>query len=142
MGKKNYTINENLTGDRGKKFLMVLNPAQAKKIRDLVSRQGSAMKNIVSLREEISRQLRKYLITDNVDSGAILHLSEQYGRFDGELIYLYATTFAEVAKTLTSSQIAKLEELRGLQGYTCKGMYLYSDRISMPRIGDTDGFFE
>ncbi len=142
MGKKNYTINENLTGDRGKEFLMALNSAQAKKIRDLVSKQGNAMKNIVSIREDIARKLRMYLVTNAVDNGAILRLAEQYGRFDGELIYLYATTFAEVAKTLTSPQRAKLEELRGLKGYTCKGMYLYSDRISMPRIGDTDGFFE
>ncbi|MGL1860929.1 MAG: hypothetical protein OCC46_00230 [Pseudodesulfovibrio sp.] len=142
MGKKNYTINENLTGERGKDFLMALDSVQAKKVRDLVDRQSPVMSKIVSVREEISRMLRMYLVTDTVDDAVILRLSEQYGRYDGVLIYLYATTFADVAKTLTKGQQAELEALRGLKGYTCTGMYIYSDRIGMPRIENTDGFFE
>lgn len=141
MGQDDYTINENLTGDRGQDFLNVLTDSQAQTIRGIVDMQSDAMAGIVSTREEISRLLRMYMTTDLVDDETILELSEEYGNYDGELIYIYATTFAEVAETLSSEQMTLLEELRGLEDYSCQGMYLYSDPIVSPAIEDTDKFF-
>ncbi|MRR52408.1 MAG: YbhB/YbcL family Raf kinase inhibitor-like protein, partial [Rhodocyclaceae bacterium] len=56
--------------------------------------------------------------------------------------YLYATAFAQVAKTLTAEQKATLLKLRNLDAkYACTGAYLYSRAIPMPEVPNTDFLF-
>ena len=69
------------------------------------------------------------------------NLSARYGELDGEISYYYATHFADVGKTLTSEQKAKMIALRNLAGYTCEGAYLYSQPISMPQNIPSDFLF-
>jgi hypothetical protein len=69
---------------------------------------------------------------------------ERYGELDGEIIYLYATAFAQVNQTLTAEQQTALVTLRtdllGDLSYPA-GAFLYSERISMPVIPNTDFLF-
>ena len=55
--------------------------------------------------------------------------------------YFYATSFAEVNKTLSQQQRATLVKLRNLDDYPCKGAYVYSTPIPIPDIPDTDFLF-
>ena len=66
---------------------------------------------------------------------------EADGELDGELSYIYATAFANVARTLTAEQKAKLAALRNANPSDPKGPFLYSSPISMPQIEITDFLF-
>ena len=55
--------------------------------------------------------------------------------------YLYATAFAEVAKTLTAEQKHELARLRTSHPADAKGPFLYSSPIKMPQIENTDFLF-
>jgi hypothetical protein len=71
-------------------------------------------------------------IKDDVSGGIAL---------DGEISYWYATSFADVGKSLTSDQKAKAVALRNLAGYTCEGGYLYSQPVAYPQDVPTDFLF-
>ncbi len=150
------TINENLTGEYGNRFLDLLNTEQRDAIEGLVDAQRSVMEELVETREAIATQLRRLWGELNVDQAAIesevAALSARYGELDGQLITLYATTFDEVYEGLTADQIATLWSLRqsaehlGLVDDPCSQnpddlAYLYSESIDVPEIGDTDRFF-
>jgi hypothetical protein len=69
-------------------------------------------------------------------------LARHYGELDGEISYLYAKAFAEVARTLTVDQKHLLLQLRNLdERYACRGASLFSRQIEMPKVKNTDYFF-
>lgn len=142
MGNPNYTINEQLTASAGQDFLNVLSQDQYQQITGLVEAQKSALLALVDTREDISTGLRNFLKGQTPDKATILLQSENYGRYDGEIIYLYATRFAQVYQSMTPSQKSQLKALADGLGYVpAAGAFLYSRPIPMPEIGDTDRFF-
>ena len=86
--------------------------------------------------------MRLYLTGSSIDQDAVLTLAARYGELDGEISYYYATHFAEVAETLTSKQVEQSMQLRGLEEFSCDGAYLYSEKIAILEIINTDFLFE
>jgi hypothetical protein len=74
----------------------------------------------------------------------LFDLMNRYGELDGDIIYRYATAFAQVSQTLTADQRTQLMRLRtdllGDLAYP-NGAYLYSEPITMPVIPNTDFLF-
>ncbi|MCP4156242.1 MAG: hypothetical protein GY757_51490 [bacterium] len=142
MGNPGYTIDENLTAEKGESFLAALTDSQAQLVTGLVETQKEQLYDIVERREDIAEELRKYMTAETPDSATILGLAESYGRLDGAIIYFYVTKFTEVEHMLDPAQKNSLMELRDLEDYPCNGAYLYSEAIAMPEIIDTDFFFQ
>ena len=170
VGHEGYSISEQLTATTGTALIDsskgYVTPAQATLIASLVDTQrnnlyASATANIVQTRTAIATLLRSLLSnpssTDSIKS-QVLQLSGVYGDLDGENNYNYATIFAQVYKTFTAAQKAKLMVLRQsiLSGSYADGTaydfttattpYLYSDVITnlsllTPYIGNTDYLF-
>ncbi len=82
-----------------------------------------------------------YILTDG-QVAEFITLAERYGELDGEIVYYYATHFAEVGRSLTDAQREGLWSIRDLEDYPCNGAYLYSENIDMPEIGDTGFLFD
>jgi Spy/CpxP family protein refolding chaperone len=145
MGNPNYSISTTLTGDMGNAFLNALTPAQQTLVTDLVDEQRDSLLKIVDRRRDVATALREFIAGQTPDEGAVLDLMQKYGEHDGDIIYLYATAFAEVGATLTADQRATLEALRTqiLQGEPSvpAGAFLYSTAIDMPSIPNTDFLF-
>jgi hypothetical protein len=143
MGNPNYTINEQLTATAGQDFLNILNQEQKSIITGIVADQKSSLLGLVDTRRSVSNELRKFLSGTEADSQLVYSLSEDYGRQDGEIIYLYATHFAEVFNSISPAQKDQLESLADNLGYLDpSGGFLYSDPIAMPEIDNTDHFFK
>jgi hypothetical protein len=143
MGNPNYTINEQLTASAGQDFLGVLNGSQADLITSLVNIQKDNLYAIVDSRTDISTQLRGFMNNESVDVNTVLSLSETYGELDGEIVYNYATNFAQVGQSLSSEQHNELEAIVNALGYvSCPGAFLYSEPINMPGIINTDFLFK
>ena len=141
MGKQDYSISTALTGDSGSTFLAALTLVQQQIIVNLVGRQRQDLSEIVKTRRAIATELRRFLKAESADKYKVLALSKRYGELDGEVSYFYATAFAEVGKTLTTQQRAKLAGLRTTNPADTKGPFLYSDPINMPQIANTDFLF-
>jgi hypothetical protein len=145
MGNPGYSIPTNLTGDMGAAFLAVLTPAQRSLITSLVDAQEMDLLRIVDRRQDVATELRKFIAGQTPDQAAVLDMMDRYGEHDGEIVYLYATAFAEVGQTLSSDQIAQLDALRDeiLQGEpsTPAGAFLYSTPIDMPSVANSDFLF-
>jgi hypothetical protein len=142
MGNPNYTINEQLTATAGQNFLSILTTAQADAVKGLVDLQKSALLELVEKREAISTELRKFLTSGKADSTTVINLSARYGELDGEIAFLYATTFTSVYNTLSDDQKAQLTDLANELGYIDpEGAFLYSQPVSMPEIANTDFMF-
>ena len=141
MGNRNYSINTQLTGDSGERFLATLTPPQRQSVAMLVNLQRKDLYEIVQTRRAISIELRRFLKGTQANKKLVLRLSRRYGELDGEMSYFYATSFAEVNKTLSQQQRATLMKLRNLDDYPCTGAYLYSAPIALPDIPDTDFLF-
>jgi len=141
MGKKDYSISTSLTGDSGEAFLAALADAQRKLVTDVVELQRKDLAEIVTVRQAIATELRRFLNGETADKDKVLSLSKRYGELDGELSYFYATAFANVARTLTAEQKAKLAALRTTNPSDPKGPFLYSSPISMPQIENTGFLF-
>jgi hypothetical protein len=143
MGNSNYTINEQLTASAGQDFLKILSAEQSGLITGLVHLQEESLQALVGSREDISVELRKYLAGEDADSSLVYSLSEDYGRYDGEIIYLYATHFSQVYQSLSQDQKDELVSLADGLGYIDPtGAFLYSSPIPMPQIENTDYFFK
>ena len=137
-----FTIPSNLTADMGTQFLGTLTSAQAALITNLVEVQRDSLYEIVDTRHAISTELRKFIQTDAVDEETVLSLAEKYGGLDGTIVYHYAVAFTEVSETLTPEQTAAQTELReSWNTIPCSGAYLYSEKIDMPEIVNTDFLF-
>jgi hypothetical protein len=143
MGNPNYTINEQLTATAGQEFLKILNTEQSELITGLVGLQKESLLSLVTSRQNISTELRKFLSGSTADSSLIYSLSDEYGRHDGMIIYLYASHFAQVYKSMSEEQKVTLKSLADDLGYIDPDVaFLYSEPISMPEIEDTDHFFK
>jgi Spy/CpxP family protein refolding chaperone len=143
MGNPNYTINETITGNSGSLFMDTLTAAQAKIITDLVDLQKPYLEEIVSIRENVSAQLRLFMSGGTPDEASVFSLMERYGELDGIIVYHFATAFAQINETLTAEQRAELAALRADLGVSVPpGAFLYSQAIDMPTIEDTDFLFE
>jgi gluconolactonase len=137
-----FTIPSNLTADMGSNFLSSLTTDQAGSVIDLVNIQRNDLNEIVATRRSISTQLRRFITESSVDSTTVLNLARRYGELDGEIVYNYATHFVQVSKTLSSNQEAQLMALRETWNtIPCSGAYLYSAKINMPEIMNTDFLF-
>jgi len=141
MGKRDYSISTSRTGDGGEGFLSTLTALQRERITSLPALQRKDLAEIVGTRRSIALELRKFMKGDAADKALILKLSRRYGELDGEMSYYYATRFAEVNKTLTAEQKAKLMKLRDLDDFPCTGAYVYSEHIALPEIPGTDFLF-
>ena len=141
MGKQNYSISTSLTGDSGEAFLNALTDAQRKSIEDVIGLQRTDLAEIVTARRAIVTEMRRFQKGEVADHAKVLSLSKRYGELDGEMSYLYATAFANVARTLTPAQNVKLAALRTTNPADPKGPFLYSTPIAMPKIMNTDFLF-
>jgi hypothetical protein len=143
IGNAGYTIDESITGDKGQEFINALSGTQKPIITNIVSTQKTAITTIVEKRRAIATELRKAL-TGSFSESAVLALAREYGSLDGEISYYYATAFAKVGKTLTTEQKANLLKIRDLDNYTCPNIsaYLYSEKIAMPSVVNTDFLFK
>jgi tetratricopeptide (TPR) repeat protein len=141
MGNPNYSISTSLDADSGDGFLAALTPAQREQITGLVELQRPALTEIVKTRRAVSTELRRFIKEEKIDKDAVIQLSKRYGELDGELSYDYAVHFVAVSKTLSAEQKKTLMKLRNLDGYECKGAYIYSRPIPMPTIPNTDFLF-
>jgi hypothetical protein len=143
MGNPNYSIDETLTANAGQNFLAVLSTFQADSVKGIVDLQRNDLMEIVTTREAIATELRKFLASQTADSLTVISLSARYGELDGELSYYYATTFTQVYNTLSDGQKAQLTGLAANLGYIAPtGGFLYSQPIPMPDIMNTDFMFK
>ncbi len=141
MGNPNYSIDPNITADKGKAFLEALKPAQAELVSGIVALQKPTLYAIVDKREEISNALRGFRTNDNIDSLEVIRLSEEYGELDGLLAYWYASRFAGTGWTLTQEQKDSLMALRDLEDYPAEKPFLFSEKIDWPKVMNTDFLF-
>ncbi len=143
MGNPGYTIDETMTGNKGEAFIAALDNTQRPIITSLVDTCRSSLLGLVDARRAISSELRSALVGGTINETKVLELEKQYGRFDGEITYNYATAFTAVGKTLTSTQKQTLIEIRDLSNYpTPSGkIYLYSSLINTPTIPNSDFLF-
>ncbi len=170
IGHEGYSINEQLTATTGAALVDAskgyVTQDQAAVMSSLVDKQrdnlyASPSSNIVKVRTEIATLLRSLLTTSassDVVKAQVLSLSGTYGDLDGENNYHYATVFAQVYKTLTSDQKARLAALRkSIMSGTysdgtpfdysvCSTYFLYSSIIGdtgllAPYLNNTDYLF-
>jgi hypothetical protein len=143
MGNPNYTIDEQLTANAGQNFLNILTAEQKNLITGLVTAQKTSLLALVDTREDVSNELRKFLKGATASSATVQSLSEQYGRYDGEIIYAYATAFSQVYQSLSDSQKSQLVSLSDDLGYVDPaGAFLYSAPIPVPTVENTDNLFK
>ncbi len=145
MGNPNYSIGTNLTADSGNALLAALAPAQQTLITNLVTVQKPYLYELVNTRSNIAVRLRQLLVASAIDTNAVLDLCYHYGELDGQIVYSYATHFAQVGQSLGANQQAALQALRlqllGQELLYPSGAYLYSAPIAMPAITNTDFLF-
>lgn len=144
MGNAGYTIDESITGDKGEAFINALNATQKPLITNIVNTQRIAINGVVEKRRAISTELRKVLVGGTINENSVMTLAREYGQLDGEISYYYATAFAQVGNTLTADQKATLMKIRDLDKYQCDSnkAYLYSEKIDMPTVTNTDFLFK
>ncbi|MEQ8168036.1 MAG: Spy/CpxP family protein refolding chaperone [Candidatus Eremiobacterota bacterium] len=140
MDNPGYFISTSLTGDSGKEFLNILNTEQRSLISSIIEEQRPALKEIAQIRKAVATELRKAIKGEKIDKEKVYSLIERYGELDGQMSALYAVRFAEVNKTLTSTQRAALVKLRNLD-VVPKGAYRFSTEVDMPSIPNTDFLF-
>ena len=142
MGKRNVNLNENLTADLGREFVAALNPTQARLITGLVDVQRPDLLGIVECRRAIATHLRGCIAGKPLDTAAVNKLMERYGEHDGAIVHHFASTFVQVARSLTPEQRAVIQGLRTrLNLPEPGGAFLYSSPIPMPPIPSTDFLF-
>lgn len=141
MGNPNYTIDANITANKGRDFLDQLNNTQRKLVEDIIINQKPTLLKIIATREAISNELRKFWLNESIDSLEVIRLSEEYGKLDGLLAYWYATAFARIGWTLTNTQKDSLISIRDLDDYPASKPFLFSEKIEWPSIINTDFLF-
>jgi hypothetical protein len=143
IGNAGYTIDESITGDQGQAFLNALDNTQKTTVTSVITTQKTALTGIVEKRRAISTELRKVLTGGAINESTVMTLAKEYGALDGEISYYYATAFSQVGKTLTTAQKTALEKIKGLSNYQCPvaNAYIYSEKVSMPTVANTDFLF-
>jgi hypothetical protein len=119
VGHEGYSIDEQMTATAGAALIDAtkgyVTASQASTMYSLVATQKDNLNSIVSVRTQIATLLRTLLnASTSADAvkAQVLALSTTYGELDGVNNYYYATTFAQVYKSLGTDQIAKLAALR------------------------------
>ena len=119
VGHEGYSIDEQMTATAGAALIDTsrgyVNQEQATTMYSLVATQKGNLGSIVSTRTQIATLLRTLLgssASADLVRTQVLALSGTYGELDGANNYYYATTFAQVYKTLSAEQKAKLATLR------------------------------
>ena len=145
MGNPDYTISSSLTGDMGEALFDILTPEQAQLVSGLVDIQRPYLEEIVSSREDVSIELRRFMSGESADQAAVLTLMEKYGQADGSIVYNFAVNFSQVNQMLSDAQKEQLMALRQQMlsddFLYPAGAYLYSQPIDMPDIPNTDFLF-
>jgi len=136
MGQKDFDISTSLTGDAGEAFLAALTPAQRARMEALPDQQRELLRGIVTLRRAIAGKLRTFLRGAGPTDRELRALGRRYGELDGELAYLYASTFTAIGRSADAPQLARLRSLRGQPSREAGTAFLYSDRIPMPQWPD------
>jgi len=139
-GSPNESIDTTLTGNSGEMFLEILSVEQRLLIEDLIDNQRDELLELVQVRREIASELRVAQNGNVIDEEKVMALSREYGALDGRISHSYATAFAKISDTLTDNQINKLVELRNTD--TVEGAFLYSEKIDIPNIINTDFLFK
>jgi hypothetical protein len=145
VGNPGYSIPVTLTADMGQKFLGMLTPDQSTLVTGLVAAQKPALYAIVDRRTDVANQLRRFTTGETPDRAQVLSLVQAYGELDGEIIYRYATAFAQIGHSSTDAQRAAMSALRSqILGNLAfpSGAYRYSEPIAMPTIPNTDFLFK
>jgi hypothetical protein len=140
------SIDPNLTANAGITFVLTLTPTQKALVTGLVDIQRSDLNEIVARRRDMATAFRRYIAGQPVSVTEVLSQANRYGELDGEIVYNIATNFATLSQTLTSAQRAEYASLRQqiLNGFPLTPepyAYLYSDRVAMPEIANTDFLF-
>jgi len=131
-----------LTGDMGANFVQLLTQQQAELLYALVRANKPLLTQMVEVRRAVAVELRKPIAGQPLDNDAVLKLCDRYGQLDGEFVYGMATAYAQIAKSLTTQQVAQVAALRKQAGdFSPRGAYLYSTPIAMPTIRNTDFLF-
>jgi len=132
MGQKDFDISTSLTGDSGEAFLEALTPAQRARLEALPDQQRELLRGVVTVRRAVAGKLRTFLTGPGPTEAELRTLGRRYGELDGELAYLYASTFTAIGRTVDAPQLARLRALRGQPSRETGTAFLYSDRIPMP----------
>ena len=148
------TIDANLTADMGQAFLDALDDTQAGLITNLVDLQKSDLNAIVAIRQAIAEKSRLFMDGTSIDEDEVLTMIRQYGAYEGEMMYHYASNFAAVGNSLTDAQKVAVMSLRtdyyeefpayqaDSSAYDCSGAWLYASKLDeMPEIENTDFLF-
>ena len=141
MGKHDFDISTALTGDLGEAFLKALDPRQRAVMTAIPQRQRRALGDIVTVRRAVAAELRRFLKGETADRAKVLALGRRYGELDGELAHLYATAFADIARSLTAAQRDTLQRLRNGDRFPAAPAYLYSDPLAQAPAVDTAPLF-
>jgi hypothetical protein len=140
MNNPSYFIDTATTGDKGQAFLNILNPTQRSIITNIIPEQTPALKEIADIRTKVSTELRKALTGGKVNKSLVYSLIQRYGNLDGKVSALYAISFANVNKTITSDQRSALVKLRDLN-VVPSGAYKWSTPITSPVLPNNDYLF-
>ena len=143
MGKRDYDISTSITGESGQAFLYdVLTDQQRKYMTVIPDLQRKALAEIVTVRKDISTELRKLHQGETPNRQKVVELGRRYGELDGEMSWYYTMAFSRINGTLTDRQRSELKKLRNLEGYESAAYYIYSRGVdSPPELGDVNPFF-
>lgn len=133
IGNADYYIPIELTGNSGQSFLEIIGSESAALLNRIVNDQKTALEEIIEIRTQISRELRKALTGKSIDHEYVLALSRRYGELDGWMSWNYAQAFIRIKHSLDSSGLKELVILRN-QTVFPDGVYIYADRIAEPEI--------
>ncbi len=145
VGNPGYAIDPQATSSKGAAMLNdILSAEDATKIRNIYERVKSPLVKIVTIREAISKELRRAIDGETPDKERVVALCKEYGELDGEFIYAMASTFVEVGKNLTSAQRTQMMELRDLADYPDKPgkVFIYSAERDAPNMPSSDYLFK
>ena len=144
VGNPGYSIGTNITADMGNAFLQTLTTPQSQLITGLVDTQFPSLTSIVTVRQQVAVELRKFMAGQNADSATVLSLMDTYGQLDGAIVYSYATKFVQVGQNLSDAQKAQLTALRiqTLGSFSPTAAFLYATLIDFPTVQNTDFLFK
>lgn len=141
MGHPDYSISTSLTGDSGRDFLAILNAGQRKWMDECLLLDQPLLKEIVLIREKVSRELRKALTGDIPDRVSILEWVERYGALDAEISYNELQAFSKIHRSLSKEQQESLQQIRNQVELPSK-LYQFSDPIDESFNLNSDALFQ
>lgn len=140
MGNPDYFISTSITDDKGREFLTVLDDEQRREITEIIEEQRPLLEDIAQTRWSIAEELRVAQSGGSLNEVTLTSLISHYGEIDGRISGLYAQRFADVNKTLTPDQRAKLIILRDL-AVVAPTAYRFATEVPNPKLPNSDYFF-